>query len=168
MLSEAGAIEMRKVAFKWDGSQSLKSVLSVPFYKVSMRQSAEHAVPPHSVTLWRVDGTWLEIYSTMYAISDRSEVGVLAFEMVAEPSNESVVVDMQPPFIPAEIKKFLIKDEDVLAESGIKLSTAQDKVISVLAADFPCTVAVGGVGNDIPHVFDTAYEIDKYEVVPFY
>jgi len=49
----------------------------------------------------------------MHDVSDRREVGVLAFE-------ESVV-DIQPsPFVPIDIEKLTIRDEDVVAESGIR------------------------------------------------
>ena len=58
----------------------------------------------------------------MHDVSDRREVGVLAFEMVAsEPMNEESVVDIQPsPFVPIDIEKLTIRDEDVVAESGIR------------------------------------------------
>lgn len=166
-----GVTEMRKITFKWDGPKSLQSVLEIPFYRVSMRLHGLHPgnpALPTVMTFWRVDGTWLEVYAPMHDIAERSEVGVLTFEMVSSrPKDEEVSIDMEPnPFVPVDIKKLTIKDEDVLAEAGIKLVSAEGKAITVVANAFPCTLAIEGVRDDVPRIFDTAYEIDKYEIIP--
>ena len=169
MLRKAGAIEMRKFAFKWDGTQSLKSVLLVPFYKVSMQLHVADPALPTVMTFWRMDGTWLEVYSVMHDIAERSEVGVLTFAMVPnEPKDQEVTIDMgRNPFVPVVVKKLVVKDEDVRAESGVRFVSEEGKVVTVASNAFPCTLAVEGIRDDVQGIFNAAYEIDKYEVVPF-
>lgn len=159
---------MREFGFAWTGAEALRSVLEIPFYRVSMRLHAGRADIPNLVTFWRSNGTLLQVYSSMHDVSDRLEVGVLAFEMVAsEPMNEESVVDIQPsPFVPIDIEKLTIRDEDVVAESGIKLSSKDGRVITVAAGAFPCTLAIAGVRDEVQNIFNPEYEIDKYQVVP--
>lgn len=159
---------MRRLTFKWDEPKPLESVLTIPFYRVSMQLHASNPALPNVVTFWRVDGTWVEVYSVMHDVVERSEVGVLTFAMVpSRPEDQEVAVDMEPnPFVPAEVKKLVIREEDVTAESGITLISDKGKIITVAASAFPCALAVEGVRDDIPGIFDPEYEIDRYEVVP--
>ena len=158
---------MRQFLFEWNGAETLRSILEVPFHRISMRLHAGRPDMPNVVTFWRSDSSWLQVHSVMHDISDRLEVGVLTFEIGrAEPMNEEAVVDIRPsPFAPADIKKLIIRDEDVIAESGIKLSTKDGNVITVAAAAFPCTLAIAGVSDEIENIFTTEYDIDKYQEI---
>lgn len=158
---------MRKFDLKWDGPEPLGSVLAVPFYRVSMQLHAANPALPNVATFWRVDGTWVEVHSTMHDVGERSEVGVLTFAMLASrPENQEVAVDMEPnPFVPVEVKKLVIREGDVTAESGIRLISNRSKAITVASNAFPCTLAIEGVRDDVLNIFDPEYEIDRYEVV---
>lgn len=159
---------MRKFAFTWDGPEPLKSALAIPFFRVSMQLHAASPALPNVITFWRVDGTWMEVYSAMRDIGERSEVGVLTFAMVPNtPEDQDIAVDMKPsPFVPVGVKKLVITDEDVTAESGIRLVSDKGKIITVTSNAFPCTLAIEGVKDDVQNIFDPEYEIDKYEVAP--
>lgn len=159
---------MRDFNFEWKGAEALKTVLEVPFHRVSMQlYNGRPDIPVH-VSFWRSNGSWLTVCSSMHDISDRLEVGILTFEMgTTEPTNEPAVVDMKPsPFVPVDIKKLIIRDEDVVAESGIRLSSKDGKVITIAAGGFPYSLAIAGVRDEIANIFTTEYEIGKYEVVP--
>jgi len=113
---------MREFNFEWKGTKALKTVLKVPFYRVSMQLYNGRTDIPVRVSFWRSNASWLTVCSRMHDISDRLEVGALAFEMqTIEPTSELAVVDMMPsPFVPVDIKKLIIRDADVVAESGHK------------------------------------------------
>ena len=159
VLRKVGAIEMRKFAFKWAGSQSLKSMLLVPFYKVSMQLHVADPALPTVMTFWREDGSWLEVYSVMRDIAERSEVGILTFVMVSsEPKDQEVVVDMERhSFVPVVVEKLVIRDEDVRAQSGVRLISDQGKVITVASNAFPCTLAVEGVRDEVQALLSQRY-----------
>ena len=159
---------MREFNFEWKGTKALKTVLKVPFYRVSMQLYNGRTDIPVRVSFWRSNASWLTVCSRMHDISDRLEVGALAFEMqTIEPTSELAVVDMMPsPFVPVDIKKLIIRDADVVAESGIRLSSKDGKVITIAAGGFPYSLAIAGVRDEIANIFKTEYEIEKYEVVP--
>ena len=138
--------------------------LKVPVLRVSVR-AATHG-RPISVTLWRSDGTGMQIQSAMHDIAERLEVGVLAFSLVDSLLPDELVVELPPAFGgPIKVTKLTIVESGVRAESGILLEASDGSQVVVVAGANPYTLAVRGV-VDQPHVFEPEYPLINYMAVP--
>lgn len=155
---------MRNLNLEWSGRRLLGRELAMPVVKASMRTVAHGR--PISVTLWRTDGSGLQIQSVMHDIADRLEVGVLAFRSVDSPLPDERMVDLPPAFVgQISVSKLTITESGVCAESGLTLEASDGSQVVVIAGVNPYTLAVRGV-VDQPHVFEPEYPLANYIAVP--
>ncbi len=156
---------MNTLPFVWTGPTSLAAELSKPIKKVSV----EFAIPnsgPRFVTLWRSDGSGLRIFTEMYDVAERIEVGVLNFDQVFSPRpNEKIVLVSSAFDREIVVSKLIIQELNTRAESGAILAAGNEEII-VVAGVYPYSLAVSGVLS-VPHVFEPAYSIEDYTRVPF-
>ncbi len=155
---------MSDLNFVWSGRVPLARELAVPVLRVSVRAAAHGR--PISVTLWRGDGSGLQIRSAMHDIGERLEVGVLTFRLVDSLLPDERVVELSPAFGgPTKVIKLAIVESGARAESGMILEASDGSQVVVVAGANPYTLAVRGV-LDQPHVFEPEYPLTNYMAVP--
>jgi hypothetical protein len=148
---------MDNIPFLWNDQplsaceQSLlASVLSMPIYKASLRFAVQER--PFSLTLWHHDGLGLRIQSEMYGVTERTEVGVLAFDMVDTPfSDEKIEKSIEMFDGEIEVTKLVITESGKHIGSGVILNGRNNAKIIVLAGVHPYSLAIQGV-IDLPHI----------------
>lgn len=102
----------------------------------------------------------------MQDLAERTEVGVLIFDVVDTPFSDERLVELPAAFEGTiEAAKLLIAESGSCAESGVVLKGGDDSRIVAVAGANPCTLAVEGV-IDWPHVFEPEYPIESYVVAP--
>ncbi|MCL2590963.1 MAG: hypothetical protein FWD67_08840 [Betaproteobacteria bacterium] len=158
---------MAYFSFIWKGGTSLACELVMPFRKVSLSFHMRPLWEPSSLTLWRDDGSGIRISARTHAVAERLEVGVLAFELVNEYApGERVVVLLDGFDVPITVTKLLKDEAGSILESGVILKAALYSEIIVVAGVSPCSIAVQGVLDGLPHIFDTEYPLDTYCIAP--
>ena len=142
---------MRLLSFGWTGATLLSVELAKPIERISAF-IFHSAHGPHSLTLWRADGSGLRVFSLMHDVAERTEVGVLSFEPVAEPYPEEVFECLPAVFRGlVAVSKLTIDESGTRAESGIILASESGEELVILAGAFPCNLAIRGLSLFLPH-----------------
>jgi hypothetical protein len=103
----------------------------------------------------------------MHDVAERSEVGVLNFELVLACSATETMLEISPSFSEGPVaSKLVIHEANTTAESGLAIMASDGNEIIVVASAGPCHLAVAGVFSSIPHLFEPEYPLDQYVRVP--
>lgn len=114
------------------------------------------------MSLWRLDGTGIRIQSNMNDISERAEVGVLAFALVKASEPDEIKKKLPSSFkSPSRVSKLVITEQYCEAESGVVLTAADGKEIIIVAGAYPHTLAIDGIVSQ-PHIFEPEYPLAEY------
>jgi hypothetical protein len=100
----------------------------------------------------------------MREIAERYEVGVLEFTKVFANPNDEIEINLPRSFRGhLKVKKMIVTERGVLAESGVTLEDIRTKEIVIVAGAYPHTLAVS-VPPIIP-AFEPEYPLDRYQFV---
>lgn len=139
---------MNRIPFAWEDTSSLASELLQPIYKLSIESVFPRSIIQY-VTLWRVDGSGIRLFSEMHDVAERLEVGILKFEKVtALPKWECFVETIDLAFAfqhDLKVFKLVIEESGTLAESGIEIMASDGSAIVIVASGLPCNLEVQGV-----------------------
>ncbi|AJP58941.2 hypothetical protein UC34_22365 [Pandoraea vervacti] len=154
---------LERLKFTWHGIGALVNEFEKGFTGISF-EFAAHGKPV-SVTLWRADRTGIEVTSKMHDTDERAEYGTLEFapsnRRVADEAFVSLSCDLgAQPFV----EMLVLKDGDVVCESGFTIRGGNGSALFVVAGVYPYTLAVRVTGYMGP--FDPAFPIERYERVP--
>jgi len=155
---------MRELEFAWHERESLGAQLRGGFRRISTR-TASHG-KPIAVTLWRLDGSGLQIQSRMHDVAERLEVGVLEFMRIAQTGAVETALDLPKEFAERiSVNKLLIDLDGPTAESGVALENRLGEEIIVVAGAYPYTLAISAplVGGIAP--FEPEYPLAQYRRV---
>jgi hypothetical protein len=152
---------MKTLPFEWAEAGSLKAALLAPISRATLKEFAHR---PNVLTLWRTDGSRLRVRSTMHEISERIEIGVLQFDLESETPTDLVEVTFKVPLKPSRIRKLVISESGVQAESGIVLECEDQNEITIVAGTYPYTLGINGLFES-EYAFETEYAVDKYTSV---
>jgi hypothetical protein len=152
---------MKILPFEWSEAGSLKAALLAPISRASLKEFAHR---PNVLTLWRIDGSGLRVRSSMHQINGRLEIGVLQFDFESEMPADLVVVTFKAPLKPRRVRKLVISESGVEAESGIVLECEDQNELTIVAGTYPYTLGINGLFESA-HAFETEYAIDKYRSV---
>ena len=151
--------------YEWKGPDPLAVEVIKPIKQVSIDLFGPLGLP-HSIILWRPDGSGTRIHSEMRQIAERIEVGVLCFERVISPSGSEVLLPVAPEFEEqVNAFKLVVHESGATAESGILLRTKNGRDIVIVAGAFPLTIAVNGVVEQL-HIFEPEYPMEDFERLP--
>ena len=154
---------MNSLSFVWTEATPLIAELHKPIKRVSLEFAQGR---PMFVTLWRSDGTGLRLYSQMHDVAERTEVGVLNFELVSSPQPDETIADALSAFQgQIAVSKLVIRESDTTAESGVILKASSGDEIVIVAGARPYLLAVLGVVS-LPHIFEPEYPIERYTRAP--
>lgn len=155
---------MTQIQFKWQETAPLVHEVRQPLEKVSFEWL------PHgrlmSLTLWRFNGTGLRVRSEMCDLAERTEVGVLSFDLVpAAPVGGENVANLGSTFAEIQsVSKLIIQESGSTVESGLWIQSSGRREILILPSSFPHLLAVRGLLTT-PHIFEPEYPLERYEVV---
>lgn len=124
---------------------------------------------PICLTLWRSDGTGVEVVSEMHDVAERREVGVLRFSLVSASLSSANVVDLDSHFNSKIVpSKLIVHESGTNVESGIVLKSRDNSdEILILPSAKPCCLAIRGILSSTPHIYEPEYSIDNYARVSF-
>jgi hypothetical protein len=165
---------MDHIAFSWPEIHSLSAELKTGVVRATLGSMVDF---PHALTLWRADGTGLQISSRMHDIAERLEIGVLKFDLVAAEKKEprrSVMGARQLSFakvdLPASFRsnnyvtKLVISEGGATADSGILITAGGGNEIVIVAGAMPYSLAIRGIFSR-PRIFEPAYDLERYKRV---
>jgi hypothetical protein len=153
---------MNIVSFTWEGEDSLAEQLARGIERLSTSIASNDR--PIAVTLWHGNGSGLRIRSKMCEIAERCEVGVLEFTKVFASPSDEIEVSLPRSFRgPLNVKKMIVTERGVLAESGVTLEDMRTEEIVIVAGAYPHTLAVR-VPLTVP-AFEPEYPLDRYQLV---
>jgi len=150
------------------GIENLVIELAKPFTKMSIR--CMNYGQPMSATLWRQDGTGLEISSEVHDVAEKREVGNLLFALKHEISEvdsffpENVYPSPLSAMKDLTVVKLTIFESGSSAEGGVLLTDEDGKSIAILTAAYPYCIATKGVSPEMDK-FASEYDLDKYQQV---
>lgn len=158
---------MKKISFIWRGENPLEHEITVPFNKISLWIDEKHGRPMF-LALLREDGSCIRVRSQMFDIAKRTEVGILAFDLMKSTQfMDGQIFELPEKFEPPiTAAKLIIVESEVIAESGIVLKAQNDSKIIVSAGVYPYTIAVQGI-IDLPHIFEPEYPLGNYTTAGF-
>jgi hypothetical protein len=140
---------MNRSSFGWVGSGLLRDELCRPIERISALFVHPVWRGASAVTLWRRDGSGLRIFTEMFDVAPKLEVGVLNFETVVSPAPGEQFVDLNSRFRDdLKVSKLCITESGISAESGIVIKGKDE--IAIVAGGFPLTLALRGVEFDSP------------------
>jgi len=155
---------MNRIAFTWNEASPLASELLRPIHKLSV-ESIFPQCGICCVTLWRADGSGIELCNTMHDVAERTEVGALRFKrVVALPTYECILetIDLDSVFQhELKISKLVIEESGTQAESGIEITAGDGSTIVIVASGFPCNLEVQGVRVSAK-LNGSEYPLDEY------
>jgi len=154
--------------FIWKGETSLAHELTMPFRELSLHLRWP-LWEPSSLTFRRNNGSDIIIYSQMHDVAERLEVGALTFELVTAysiPENDRVITLSKEFDAPITASKLLISESENTLESGIILKAANGFQIIIVAGVSPYTIAIQGVADDLPRIFNPEYPLEDYKIIP--
>ena len=155
---------MNDLSFGWDEPRSLAAELVKRIRQISLKFGFHQR--PEAVTLWRMDGSGLQLYSQMHDVAERREVGVLQFRYALAPQPDETIVNVPPAFeSDVIVRKLVILESGIKAESGVVLTTVAGNEIVVVAGAYPYSLAVHGLSS-LPHVFEPEYPLNQYLRLP--
>lgn len=155
---------MVNLTYEWQGEKPLAVEVTKPIKQVSI-DFEPHGKPMY-ITLWRPDGSGLQVHSEVREIAERMEVGVLCFTHLKSPSGDETMFSIDPEFNrQVDAFKLVVHESGVKAESGILLKVKSGSEITITAAAFPFMIAVNGV-VDRPHIFEPEYPMEDFERIP--
>ena len=149
--------------------ENLALELAKPIASISVR-CMKHG-QPMTVTLWRLDGTGLEISSEVHDVAERLEIGNLRFAWQDGPAEADQFfpeTQYPSPLSTANqlnVVKLTITESGSSAEGGIILSDESGKSIAILAAAYPYCVAITGVSPEMDK-FASEYLLTEYRREP--
>jgi hypothetical protein len=165
---------MDHIAFSWAETHSLSAELKTDVVRATLGSLVDF---PHVLTLWRADGTGLQISSRMHDIAERLEIGVLEFALVAAEMKEpkrSVTGVRQLSFAKVDlptsfhnnnhVTKLVISEAGTTADSGILITAADGNEIVIVAGVMPYSLAIRGIFS-APRIFQPEYDLKCYERV---
>lgn len=152
---------MSEFAFKWSGHGPLDVALKRPIRNVALSISVHENI--HAVKIYQDGDNSLEIYSEMHDIAPRDEVGVLNFFSPAKAGKDDRLFSLarQPTYVRKLIKLCADTNSSDLAESGLIIELEGGGNITIVAASFPCSLAVFGVPG-WEKAFDPEYPMERY------
>jgi len=157
---------MKNLPFVWNGETPLAQELVEPFCCASLWVTNKYC-GLSSLTLWRRNGVGIRIQSQMHDVAERLEVGVLTFKLVgAGFLGERTVILPKEFDAPITVMKLLKEEAGSTLESGVILKAANGSQIIVVAAASPCNIAIQGVIDDLPCIFEPEYSLESYKIVP--
>jgi hypothetical protein len=157
---------MNYLPYVFMGSVPLAVELNKPLRKVSI-DIVHPAWGPRFFTLWHSEETGLKIFSQMHDIAERLEIGVLNFEKVTSLADNETTADVSAAFdCSVEAFKLILDEEGTRAECGLALQANNGDQITIVPGAFPYSLAVLGVFESTPHIFEPEYELDRYTRVP--
>ena len=125
----------------------------------------EKAWGPLNVTLWHSDGRGIQIFSEMFDVAYREEVGILTFELVSEMHEAEVEIEVQPFDVIGVSKLTTVEANGEVAESGVVLQRSAGKPLTIVASVGPCHLAIDGLVG-WPLMFEPEYSIETYSRSP--
>ncbi|MDN7602439.1 hypothetical protein [Burkholderia gladioli] len=155
---------MKHLNFALHHINSLRKEFSSGFTRLSLA-FAVHG-KPISVTLWRSDGTGLQVQCRMHDVFDRVEYGVLEFERALGNGDGETFIDLPDDLRLAPgstVAKLILTDDGVMCESGFAVIGSQGSELIVVAGAYPYTLAVSVAG--LPEPFEPEFPLDKYDRV---
>jgi hypothetical protein len=156
------------IPFSWTAETSLAAELSRPIESVSIEAGFGSLGRPESITLWRSDGTGLEIRSEMHDVADRTEVGVLSFNLAPVSSKVENLTQL-PASFSSTLRPFkmVIEESGKRAESGLVLQDTADRELLIVASGAPCYLYIRGVlpMRPAPDSHQPEYPISEYKIV---
>jgi hypothetical protein len=167
---------MNHLAFSWHGTSLLSAELTAGAVRATLRTMVDF---PHLLTLWRADGSGLQVWSRMHDIAERVEIGVLEFALVKEKTEEPkpssngarevsfIDIDLPTSFRSHNrVTKLVISEANTTAESGIVIRASDHKEIIILSSAMPYNLAIRGIFSmSMPRIFEPAYDFGCYERV---
>ena len=152
---------MKHISFGWAGPGSLRDEVRRPIGSISAVFWRPAWRGASWVTLWRADGSGLTLFTRMYDVAPRLEVGILNFELASGLIPDEQVVDLNGRFDDeVDASKLIIAESGVTAESGLVLAGKDE--IEIVAGGFPLTLALRGIEFDSP-AFEPEYPWEKYQ-----
>ncbi len=154
------------LTFQWLNGESLTDVLKAPFVKASVNAHAVNGI--YSITFWQSENYGLQISSNMNTIAFRDEVGVLSFNSLEGPCQDSLIVDLPPSFLGARNLIKLVSDETdgQVAEAGFIMQLPDNQEITILAGSFPLTLSICGLA-EVTYPFSPERNFEHYRHVSF-
>lgn len=151
---------MRSIDFQSSGLRSLVEELSRPVERISIMWGLHQR--PVCLSFWRQDGSGVAISSKAIPVAKRAEFGVLVFAPATVDANAKPVA--RPDWMTGtpKISKLLIEDLGVRAEAGLRLRYPSGMEIRVLSGVYQFTIAIDGLGEERPHVFEPEYPLEMY------
>jgi hypothetical protein len=156
---------MRYLPVEWSGPTPLQIELTKPLKQISVECDSRGM--PMRVTLWRTDGTGLQIWCQMHDIAERVEIGVLNFAYVQTVRKSEVIAEAWAFKDEIAVYKLVIHELGTSAESGIALVAPTGEEIVILPNAFPYNLTVKGVPS-LGFAFTPENSLDNYERVPFH
>lgn len=101
----------------------------------------------------------------MCDVAIKVEVGVLNFRQIATRSEDEKQYLYKPSLKVVRIEKLLIKESDMMLESGLAIRFSDGQFLRVVPSAFPCHLVVSGLLQSTLSV--TEYPEDKYETTEF-
>jgi hypothetical protein len=155
---------MLDLTYKWEVPGPLALEVSKPIKHVSI-EFTPHGMPIY-ITLWRPDGSGLQIHSELREVEERVEIGFLCFRHLHSPLGIEVMLPIDPEFDhQVDAFKLVVHDSGARAESGILLVARNGSEITIAAAAYPFMIAIQGV-IERPHIFEPEYFMEHFERVP--
>jgi len=103
----------------------------------------------------------------MHDIAERMEIGVLNFERAHTHADDETFVDVSTAFdCNVEAFKLILDEEGTRAECGLVLRASDGDEITIVPSAGPCYLAILGVFESTPHIFEPEYPLDSYVRVP--
>ena len=156
---------MKILAIEWAGPESLSAALSQAIKRISVAFYIPNS-GPRFVTLWHSNGTGVRIFTEMYDIAERTEVGVLKLEPASTPEASEVNASLTSHFRGrVTAHKLVISESGTRAESGVALVNEDGDELVIVAGAYPYSLAVKGV-SPLPHIFEPEYSLNRYDRVP--
>ena len=165
---------MSHLAFAWHEISPLATELTAGVVRATLGSMLHF---PQLLTLWRADGTGLQIRARMHDIALRLELGVLKLGLVnaeKEQPKPSLTGVRELSFatvgLPAsfhgqnKVVKLVISEADTTADSGILITASDGKEIVIVAGVMPYSLAIRGIFSG-PRIFQPAYKLEYYERV---
>lgn len=115
-----------------------------------------------AITLWLTSGEGFRLASSMHALGDQIEIGILKVDFVVQPQPDEAAVDLPWSFRNGgSISRLVIEQSGFRAESGLLLRSGEGDEIVIVAAAFPHHLYVGGVAAP-PQQVTAEYSLNRY------
>jgi hypothetical protein len=156
---------MKNLLFIWRERSSLVECLRQPFNRLSVKLDVIQR--PMAVQLCHGQATPLEIRSKMFAVAQRTEVGVLEFSTNETQFDNELGVDIVDSWgAVVAIEKLVIETHEVRAESGLAFKNVRNEEIVIVSGAQPYGLAIKVPWEATLPKFSPEYSLDEYQRVP--